>query len=145
MNTIGTGSGAFLEGVKGARERSNFTKFSIVTRTFHVIVANGLPTSYAAQAYVQLLTATSPEANVLVVSGVEPYASQRGTDTALAILTNEMRQSALPWVAAPTGLNIASSGHPPILIRHDEENGRCLTTTATISPARALIRIAVNV
>jgi hypothetical protein len=44
---------------------------------------------------VQLLTATSPEANVLVVSGVEPYASQSGTDTALAILTNEMRQSCL--------------------------------------------------
>jgi hypothetical protein len=56
---------------------------------------------YAAQAYVQLLTATSPEANVLVVSGVEPYASQSGTNPALAILTNEMRQSALPWVAAP--------------------------------------------
>ena len=44
-----------------------------------------------------------------------------------------------------TGLNIASSGHPPILIRHDEENGRCLTTTAAISPARALIRIPVTI
>jgi hypothetical protein len=75
--------------------------FQLLLDTFHGLVANGLPTSYAAQAYVQLLTATSPEANVLVVSGVKPYASQGGTDTALAILTNEMRQSALPWVAAP--------------------------------------------
>ena len=74
---------------------------------------------YAAQAYVQLLTATSPEANVLVVSGVEPYASQGGTDTELAILTNEMQQSALPWVAA--GLNIVSSLHP-----HNEKLTRCI-------------------
>jgi hypothetical protein len=82
------------------------------------LVANGLPTSYAAQAYVQLLTATSPEANVLVGSDVEPYASQSRTDTALAILTNEMRQSALPRVSGTqTVLKYREFGHAPILIR----------------------------
>ena len=75
--------------------------FRLVLDAFRALVANGLLTSYAAQAYVQLLTATSPEANVLVGSDVEPYASQGQTDTALAILTNEMRQSAVPWVAGP--------------------------------------------
>jgi NAD(P)-dependent dehydrogenase (short-subunit alcohol dehydrogenase family) len=75
--------------------------FQSLLNAFRALVANGLPTSYAAQAYVQLLTATSPEANVFVGSSDEPYASQGGTEAALAILTNEMRQSALPWVAGP--------------------------------------------
>jgi NAD(P)-dependent dehydrogenase (short-subunit alcohol dehydrogenase family) len=91
----------FLQPVDANGNAVGDPNFQLLLDTFRALVANGLPTSYAAQAYVQLLTTTSPEANVLVGSGVEPYASQGGTDTALAILTNEMRQSALPWVAGP--------------------------------------------
>jgi NAD(P)-dependent dehydrogenase (short-subunit alcohol dehydrogenase family) len=91
----------FLQPVDADGDAIGDPNFQLVLDAFRALVANGLPTSYAAQAYVQLLTATSPEANVLVGSGAEPYASQGGTDTALAILTNEMRQSALPWVAGP--------------------------------------------
>lgn len=69
--------------------------------TARALFANGMPTSYAAQAYVQLLTATDPEANVVVGSEVEPYASQGATGYFLALLTHEMRQSAVPWVAGP--------------------------------------------
>lgn len=72
-----------------------------VLDAFRALVAHGLPTSYAAQAYVQLLTATNPEANVVVGSDVEPYASQGGTATLITILKDEMRQSAVPWVAGP--------------------------------------------
>lgn len=75
--------------------------FQLLLDAFRALVANGLPTSFASQAYVQLLGATSPDANVLVGSDVEPYASQGGTSAALAILKSEMRQSALPWVAGP--------------------------------------------
>jgi NAD(P)-dependent dehydrogenase (short-subunit alcohol dehydrogenase family) len=75
--------------------------FQLLLDTFRDLVANGLPASYAAQAYLQLLTTTSPEANVLVGSAAEPYASQGGTAAALQILTSEMRQSAVPWVAGP--------------------------------------------
>src|SRR5215204_5126742 len=91
----------FLQPVDANGNAVGDPNFQLLLDTFRALVANGLPASYAAQAYVQLLTATSPEANVLVGSAVEPYASQGGTDTALAILTNEMRQSALPWVAGP--------------------------------------------
>jgi NAD(P)-dependent dehydrogenase (short-subunit alcohol dehydrogenase family) len=91
----------FLQPVDADGNAVGDPNFQLLLDTFRALVANGLPTSYAAQAYLQLLTATSPEANVLVGSGLEPYASQGGTDTALAILTNEMRQSALPWVAGP--------------------------------------------
>ena len=91
----------FLQPIDASGNAIGDPNFQLVLDTFRALVANGLPASYAAQAYVQLLTAMSPEANVLVGSDVEPYASQGGTDTALAILTNEMRQSALPWVAGP--------------------------------------------
>ena len=91
----------FLQPVDASGNAIGDPNFQLLLDTFRALVANGLPTSYAAQAYVQLLTATRPEPNVLVGSGAEPYASQGGTDTALAILTNEMRQSALPWVAGP--------------------------------------------
>ena len=91
----------FLQPVDANGNAIGDPNFQSVLVAFRALVANGLPTSYAAQAYMQLLSATSPEANVLVGSDVEPYASQGGTDTALAILTNEMRQSAVPWVAGP--------------------------------------------
>jgi NAD(P)-dependent dehydrogenase (short-subunit alcohol dehydrogenase family) len=91
----------FLQPVDANGDAIGDPNFQLLLDAVRALVANGLPTSYAAQAYVQLLTTTSPEANVLVGSGVEPYASQGATDTALAILTNEMRQSALPWVAGP--------------------------------------------
>jgi NAD(P)-dependent dehydrogenase (short-subunit alcohol dehydrogenase family) len=91
----------FLQPVDANGNAIGDSNFQLLLDTFRALVANGLPTSYAAQAYVQLLTATSPEANVLVGSDIEPYASQGDTDTALATLTNEMRQSALPWIAGP--------------------------------------------
>jgi hypothetical protein len=91
----------FLQPVDASGNAVGDPNFQSLLDAFRALVANGLPTSYAAQAWVQLLTATSPEANVLVGSSAEPYASQGGTDMALTILTNEMRQSALPWVAGP--------------------------------------------
>jgi NAD(P)-dependent dehydrogenase (short-subunit alcohol dehydrogenase family) len=94
----------FLQPVDASGNAIGDPNFQFVLDTFPDLVANGLPTSYAAQAYLQLLTATSPEANVLVGSAVEPYASQGGTATAVEVLTNEMRQSAVPWVAGPKQL-----------------------------------------
>jgi len=91
----------FLQPVDANGNSVGDPNFQLVLDAFRALVANGLPASYAAQAYAQLLTATNPEANVLIGSGVEPYATQGGTDSALAILTNEMRDSALPWVAGP--------------------------------------------
>jgi NAD(P)-dependent dehydrogenase (short-subunit alcohol dehydrogenase family) len=103
MNTdIATGTRPiFLQPVDANGNAVGDPNFQSVLDAFRGLVANGLPTSYAAQAYVQLLTATSPAANVLVGSSVEPYASQGQTEMALSILTSEMRQSALPWVAGP--------------------------------------------
>ncbi len=75
--------------------------FQLLLDAFRALVANGLPTSYAAQAYVQLLTAMNPEANVVVGSDVEPYASQGGTESLIIILKDEMQQSAFPWKAGP--------------------------------------------
>ncbi|MFT3915507.1 MAG: SDR family NAD(P)-dependent oxidoreductase [Anaeromyxobacteraceae bacterium] len=75
--------------------------FQLVLDAFRALVANGLPTSYAAQAYVQLLTTTDPEANVVVGSDVEPFASQSGAATFTALISDEMKQSAVPWVAGP--------------------------------------------
>lgn len=75
--------------------------FQLLLNAFRALVANGLPTSYAAQAYVQLLTATNPEANVVVGSDLEPYASQGGTESLIIILKDEMQQSAFPWKAGP--------------------------------------------
>jgi hypothetical protein len=75
--------------------------FQQLLDTFRALVANGLPTSFAAQAYVQLLAATSPEPNVVVGSDVEPYASESGAELLKTVLNNEMPQSAVPWVAGP--------------------------------------------
>lgn len=75
--------------------------FQLLLDAFRALVAGGLPTSYAAQAYVQLLTATNPEANVVVGSDVEPYALQGGTEALLTILRDEMQQSAFPWKSGP--------------------------------------------
>jgi 3-oxoacyl-[acyl-carrier protein] reductase len=75
--------------------------FQLLLNAFRALVANGLPASYAAQAYLQLLGATSPEANVVVGSDVEPYASKGGTASFIDILNDEMRRSAIPWVAGP--------------------------------------------
>lgn len=97
----------FLQPVDANGNAVGDPNFQLLLDAFRNLVANGLPASYAAQAYVQLLTTTSPEANVLVGSGVEPFASQGGTDAALAILTNEMRQSAVPWVAGPKQVQVS--------------------------------------
>jgi NAD(P)-dependent dehydrogenase (short-subunit alcohol dehydrogenase family) len=91
----------FLQPVDANGNAIGDQNFQSVLDAFRALVANGLPTSYAAQAYVQLLTTTNPEANVIVGSDVEPYASQGGTESLITILKNEMRQSAVPWVAGP--------------------------------------------
>ena len=89
----------FLQPVDASGNAIGDPNFQSILDGFRALVTGGLPTSYAAQAYVQLLTATNPEANVVVGSDVEPYASQGGTPSMITILTNEMRQSAVPWIA----------------------------------------------
>ena len=89
----------FLQPVDANGNSVGDPNFQLVLDAFRALVANGLPTSFAAQAYVQLLTATMPEANVVVGSDVEPYASQGGSELLITILNNEMPQSAVPWVA----------------------------------------------
>ena len=91
----------FLQPVDANGNASGDPNFQTLLDAFRALVANGLPASFAAQAYVQLLTAANPEPNVLIGSGVQPYASQGGTETALAILKAEMQRSAVPWVAGP--------------------------------------------
>ena len=91
----------FLQPVDANGNAIGDSNFQLVIDAFRALVANGLPSSYAAQAYVQLLTATNPEANVVVGSDVEPYASQGGTQSLITILKDEMQQSAFPWKAGP--------------------------------------------
>ena len=91
----------FLQPVDANGNAIGDPNFQLVIDTFRALVANGLPASYAAQAYVQLLTATNPDANVVVGSDAEPYASQGGTESLITILKEEMRRSAVPWVAGP--------------------------------------------
>lgn len=91
----------FLQPVDADGNAINDANFQSVLDAFRALVANGLPTSFAAQAYVQLLSATSPEPNVVVGSDVEPYASESGAELLKTVLNNEMPQSAVPWVAGP--------------------------------------------
>jgi NAD(P)-dependent dehydrogenase (short-subunit alcohol dehydrogenase family) len=91
----------FLQPVDANGNAVGDPNFQQVLDAFRALVANGLPASYAAQAYVQLLSASAPEANVVVGSAAEPYASQGGTELLNDILNAEMRQSAVPWVAGP--------------------------------------------
>jgi NAD(P)-dependent dehydrogenase (short-subunit alcohol dehydrogenase family) len=91
----------FLQPVDANGNAIGDPNFQSLLDAFRALVASGLPTSYAAQAYVQLLTATNPEANVVVGSAVEPYASQGGTESLITILNDEMEQSAFPWKAGP--------------------------------------------
>jgi NAD(P)-dependent dehydrogenase (short-subunit alcohol dehydrogenase family) len=91
----------FLQPVDANGDAIGDPNFQLVIDAFRALVANGLPSSFAAQAYVQLLTATDPEANVVVGSDAEPYSSQGGTDSMVELLTSEMKQSALPWKAGP--------------------------------------------
>jgi len=92
----------FLQPVDADGNAIGDADFQYVLDAFRALHANALPPSYAAQAYVQLLTSISPEVNVAMASDVEPYATQAGNDLIVGILTNEMKQSALPWVAGPS-------------------------------------------
>ena len=91
----------FLQAVDGNGNSPGDPNFQLLLDSFRALVANGMPASYAAQAYTQLLTATNPDANVIVGSDVEPYASSGGTEALITLLKEEMRQSAVPWVAGP--------------------------------------------
>jgi NAD(P)-dependent dehydrogenase (short-subunit alcohol dehydrogenase family) len=103
VNThIATGTRpVFLQPVDANGDAIGDPNFQLVIDAFRALVANGLPSSFAAQAYVQLLTATDPEANVVVGSEAEPYSTQGGTDSMIELLTSEMKQSAFPWKAGP--------------------------------------------
>jgi NAD(P)-dependent dehydrogenase (short-subunit alcohol dehydrogenase family) len=91
----------FLQPVDANGNAVGDPNFQFVIDTARALFANGMPATYTAQAYAQLLTAADPEANVIVGSDVEPYASQGATGFFLTTRTDEMRQSALPWVAGP--------------------------------------------
>lgn len=91
----------FLQPVDANGNAIGDPNFQLLLDGFRALVAGGLPTSYAAQAYVQLLTATNPEANVVVGSDAEPYASQGGAEQLVTILKAEMERSAVPWKAGP--------------------------------------------
>jgi 3-oxoacyl-[acyl-carrier protein] reductase len=91
----------FLQPVDANGNAIGDANFQLLLNAFRALVANGMPTSFAAQAYVQLLTGTNPEPNVVVGSDVEPYASQGGTESLITILKDEMQQSAVPWKAGP--------------------------------------------
>jgi NAD(P)-dependent dehydrogenase (short-subunit alcohol dehydrogenase family) len=91
----------FLQPVDANGNAIDDSNFQFVIDTARALFASGMPASYAAQAFVQLLTSADPEANVIVGSEVEPFASQGATEYFLALLTDEMRQTALPWVAGP--------------------------------------------
>jgi NAD(P)-dependent dehydrogenase (short-subunit alcohol dehydrogenase family) len=91
----------FLQPVDANGDAIGDPNFQLLLDAFRALVANGLPSSYAAQAYVQLLTVTNPEANVVVGSDSQPYSAQGGTDSMIELLTNEMKQSAFQWKAGP--------------------------------------------
>ena len=91
----------FLQPVDGNGDAIGDPNFQLLLNAFRALVANGLPVSYAAQAYVQLLTVSHPEANVVIGSDAQPYSGQGGTDSMIGLLTNEMNQSAFPWKAGP--------------------------------------------
>jgi NAD(P)-dependent dehydrogenase (short-subunit alcohol dehydrogenase family) len=91
----------FLQPVDADGNAVGDPAFQFLLDALRALVANGLPTEYAAQAYVQLLTAADPEANVVVGSDAQPYSAQGGTDSIIDLLTNEMQQSAFPWIAGP--------------------------------------------
>jgi len=92
----------FLQPVDNDGNAINDPNFQNVLDAFRAIHANALSPSFAAQAYVQLLTSLNPEVNVAMGSDVEPYATQASNDLIVSTLTAEMKQSALPWVAGPS-------------------------------------------
>jgi NAD(P)-dependent dehydrogenase (short-subunit alcohol dehydrogenase family) len=91
----------FLQPVDANGNAVGDANFQAVLDAFRALVANGLPASFAAQAYVQLLTSANPAANIVIGSDVEPYAWQGGSASMITLLKDEMRQSAVPWVAGP--------------------------------------------
>lgn len=91
----------FLQPVDANGNAVGDPNFQLLLESLRALVANGLPTSYAAQAYVQLLTVANPEANIVLGSDAQPYSAQGGTASIIELLTNEMQQSAFPWKAGP--------------------------------------------
>lgn len=68
--------------------------------------AGGLPPSLVADAYVELLSMASPPPNVVAGSGVEPLATQGGSDIFGTALLEDNAESALPFGASgPPGGN----------------------------------------
>ncbi len=64
---------------------------------------NGLPVSFVADTYVQLLSVAEPEPNVGVGSPDEPFATMGGTDLIKAIALEENEESVLTYGCAPPG------------------------------------------
>ena len=91
----------FLQPVDANGNSVGGPNFQSVIDAFRALVTGGLPASYAAQAYIQLLPSANPPPNVVVGSDVEPLASQGGNESLVTILSSEMRQSAVPWMSGP--------------------------------------------
>jgi len=66
-------------------------------------IGNGLPASFAGNAFVQLLQMSDPPPNVTVGSDAEPYASEAQSAAAKFGLLQENEESALPLGAAGAG------------------------------------------
>ena len=92
----------FLQPVDGNGNAINDPYFQQYLNYQHSSTDNGLPASFAAQAFAQLLTASEPEFNVIVGSEDEPYATQGQNDAVRQIGLKEMQESAIPWVAGPS-------------------------------------------
>ena len=64
---------------------------------------NGLPVSFVADTYVQLLSVAEPEPNVAVGSPDEPFATMGNTDFIKAIALEENEESVFTYGCAPPG------------------------------------------
>lgn len=91
----------FLQPVDGDGNAPYDPPFQAFLTAVRASIANGLPASFAAQAFLQLLMSADPEPNIAVGSEAAPYSIQGQNDYVAAISLAEMQQSAYPWVAGP--------------------------------------------
>ncbi|WP_298829776.1 SDR family NAD(P)-dependent oxidoreductase [uncultured Piscinibacter sp.] len=92
----------FLQPVDANGDAPYDPNFQAFLGAVRAMTANGVPASFAAQAFLQLLMSTDPEPNIAVGSEAPPYSIQGLNDYITAVGLAEMQQSAYPWVAGPT-------------------------------------------
>lgn len=92
----------FLQPVDANGDALYDPNFQAFIEAVRAMTANGVPASFAAQAFVQLLMSANPEPNIAVGSEAPPYSIQGLNDYIAAVGLAEMQQSAYPWVAGPT-------------------------------------------